>query len=381
MSICLALGACRPIMDTRQLPSSPSARAALDSLVRDSKVPGIQYLVVTAETAVFDYAGGWADIAGRRPMTPETTMMAYSMSKTITAAAVLQLVEAQKVGLDDPVTKYVDGLPYGSGITIRELLCHTSGIPNPIPLRWAHPVERHNTFNESAALAAVLSENSRLKSAPDTKYAYSNIGYWLLGRVVERASGEAFTDYVTGHLLRPLGIASHELGYAVADPARHARGYLEKYSWMNLFKGLLVDRELVGGYEDRWLQIRAHYLNGPAFGGLIGSARGFGRFLQDQLRPHSKLFSDTTRARFYETQRTTAGTPVAMTLGWHVSALDNTAFYYKEGGGGGFHCMMRVYPALGIASVVMTNATGFNVRRFLDRTDPRFWTALASPGQ
>jgi len=368
-------------MDTRQPPPAQSARASLDSLVRDSKVPGIQYLVVTADKTVYEYAGGWADIAGRRPMTPETTMMAYSMSKTITAAAVLQLVEAQRIGLDDPIDRYLDSHPYGPGITVRDLISHTSGIPNPIPLRWVHPVERHNAFNEGSALAAVLGEHGRLKSAPGTRYAYSNIGYWLLGRVVERASGEAFTDYVAGHVLRPLEMRPQELGYSMPDAGVHARGYLEKYSWMNLFKGLLVDRELVGGYEDRWLQIRAHYLNGPAFGGLIGTARGFGRFLQDQLRPHSKLFSDATRARFYETQRTTTDTPVAMTLGWHIGALDDTVFFYKEGGGGGFHCLMRVYPALGIATVVMTNATGFNVRGFLDRTDPWFWTTQTGHAQ
>jgi len=347
----------------------------------DSKVPGIQYLVVAADQTVFEYAGGWADIAGRRPMTPQTTMMAYSMSKTITAAAVLQLVDSGKIGLDDPIDRYLDRQPYGPGITVRELLAHTSGIPNPIPLRWVHPVGRHDAFDEREALAAVIREHGRLKAAPGTRYGYSNIGYWLLGHIVERASGERFTDYVTERVLRPLGIGPEDLGFGISDPAGHARGYLEKFSWMNLVKGFLVDPELIGGYEGRWLQIRGHYVNGPAFGGLIGSARGFGTFLQDQLRPHSRLFSDSTRALYYEPQRTKSGTAIAMTLGWHIETHAGEAFYYKEGGGGGFHCMMRVYPAAGMATVVMTNATGFNVRGFLDEMDPRFLPVIARQPQ
>jgi D-alanyl-D-alanine carboxypeptidase len=61
-----------------------------------------------------------------------------------------------------------------------------------------------------------------------------------------------------------------------------------------------------------------------------------------------------------------------MTLGWHVGELDGARFFYKEGGGGGFHAMMRLYPAAGIGTVVMTNATQFDVRQVLDATDASF---------
>ena len=84
------------------------------------------------------------------------------------------------------------------------------------------------------------------------------------------------------------------------------------------------------------------------------------------------LFDNTTRHLFYAPQQTTRGTPVAMTLGWHIGDLVGTRFFYKEGGGGGFHCMMRVYPEGGIGTVVMTNATGFDVRRLLDTIDASF---------
>ena len=342
----------------------------MDALVRESSTPGIQYLVVDQAQTVFEYDGGWADLAGHRPMTAATTMMAYSMSKTITAAAVLQLVDTNKIRLDDRIDRYVDS-PYGHAVTVRQLLSHTSGIPNPIPLAWVHPVASHDTFNERAALDAVLRKHGRLAFAPGTKYAYSNIGYWLLGRIVERASREPFTSYMAGHILHPLGI-ERELGYAIPSPADHANGYLEKFSVMNLVKGWLIDRALIGNYEGRWLRIYGHYLNGPAFGGLVGTARGFATFLQDQLRPHTRLLSDATRGLFYEPQRTTQGKTVAMTLGWHIGSVNRVSFFYKEGGGGGFHCLMRLYPTSGLATVVMTNATGFDVRRLMDTVDPQF---------
>lgn len=344
----------------------------LVGLTQPSKTPGIQYVAVSATDVLFEYAGGWADIRRQVPVDAATTLMAYSMSKTITAVAVLQLVEAGTIRLDDPVERYVDSLPYGSKVTIRQLISHTAGIPNPIPLRWVHPAAQHGSFDEKAALAAVLHDHPRLSFEPGTKYAYSNIGYWLLGTIVERASGERFTSYVCEHILRPLAITPRDLGYVVADPAHHATGYLEKYSPINLVKGFLIDRNLIGDYAGRWLEIHGHYLNGAAFGGLVGTSRGFGAFLQDQLRQRSALLGDATRSLLYMPQQTNRGSTVAMTLGWHVGNTAGVPFFYKEGGGGGFHCMMRVYPVPGIGTVVMTNATGFDVRRLLDAVDASF---------
>jgi len=167
---------------------TPRVRSTLFALAGPSKTPGVQYLVVNAHGVQFDYASGWADIQRQAPMAAGTTMMAYSMSKTITAVAVLQLVEAGRIGLDEPAERYVDAFPYGAKVTIRHLIAHLSGIPNPIHLRWVHPAARHASFDETAALAAVLHAHPRLSFEPGTKYAYSNIGYWLLGKVVESAS-------------------------------------------------------------------------------------------------------------------------------------------------------------------------------------------------
>jgi len=352
---------------------SAALQAWLDRQVQRS-TPGLQYTAVDETSTLFAYANGFADLAGHRQMRPSTTLMAYSMSKTFTAAAVLQLVESGGLRLDDPVSRYLDWQPYGSVITVRHLLTHTSGVPNPIPLRWVHAPAAHASFDERGALLDVLGRHRRLDFAPGARFRYSNIGYWLLGGVIERASAEPFVDYMERCVLRRLDIPADELSYRIVDPAVHAIGYLEKYSFINLIKRWLIDSELIGEYSGRWLQNRDHYLNGPSFGGLVGSSAGVARFLRDQLRDSPQLFSRTTRDLFFGQQRTTSG-PIPMTLGWHIGVLGTARYFFKEGGGGGFHCMMRLYPERKLGTVVMANATNVDVKALLDRADAHFMTA------
>lgn len=244
-----------------------------------SLVPGLQYLVVDATGTLFKYAGGWAAMEDRKAMTLDTTLMAYSMTKPFTAVAILQLMEEGILRLDSGIDRYLPDNPYGGRhITLRHLLDHTSGLPNPIPLRWVHLAEEDASFDEDAALAQVLRDNPKLAFEPGQKFAYSNIGYWLLGKIVEQATGKSYPDYVRANILTPLGLSAHELDFVILDPARHATGYLARYSLMNLLKGFVTDRKFWGEYEGKWLGMKSHYVNGPAFGGLVGTARAFGRF-------------------------------------------------------------------------------------------------------
>jgi CubicO group peptidase (beta-lactamase class C family) len=346
-----------------------------DFISRDlesNEFPGIQYIVLNADSTLFSYHGGSADIAGNRPVQVNTTMMIYSMSKTITAAAVLQLAEQGTVSLNDPITKYLNNIPYGKEVTIRHLLSQTSGIPNPIPLRWVHLVEEHPQFDEHAALQEILKENADLDFMPGKKYVYSNISYWLLGYLIEKASGTSYEDYVRQNIFQRLNIAANEIDFVIPSRQNHSKGYLPKWSFLNLFKSFVIDSKFVGEYEDGWLHIKDHYLNGPAFGGIVGSARAVGVFLQDQLKDSSRLFTVQTRNLFFQQQKNNDGEPINMTLGWHIGTMDNVRYFFKEGGGGGFHSEMRIYPALGIATVVIANNTSFDAKGFLNTVDKEF---------
>ena len=335
-------------------------------------VPGIQYIVVDANRAIFEYTGGWADILNQRPMKVSTTQMAYSMTKTFTAVAILQLAERGELELDDGINRYLKNPLYSDKITIRHLICHTAGISNPIPLRWVHMAEEHEHFDEDAALAQVLRDNPKLRSEPGEKYAYSNIGYWLLGKIIETVTQQSFADYMREYVLKPLGLEIREMDFVVPDTSGHAKGYLGKYSMMNLVKGLITDKKVWGKYEGNWIQVKSHYVNGPAFGGLIGAAQAVSRFLQVQLRESSVLFGQETKRLFYTQQRNDRGESIEMTLGWHIGALQGVRYFFKEGGGGGFHSEMRIYPARGFASVIMVNGTEFNSNKVLGGLDQIF---------
>jgi D-alanyl-D-alanine carboxypeptidase len=341
-------------------------RQRLDALHATGAAPGIQYTAVTRDGELLTHAVGFADLRTHTRLSPTTTLMAYSMSKPVTAAAVLTLAAAGRVRLDDAADRYVD-IPYGPEVTVRRLLSHTAGLPSPIPLRWVHSPEEHQRFDERAALRAIVERHPKLADRPGTRFRYTNLGYWLLGEIVAACSGQPFCDYVARELLAPLGLSPTQLGYSMTDAAL-ATGYLEKWSWLNLGKRLVIDSAYIGDYDGAWLGIRAHYVDGPAFGGLIGTTTAFGALLRDQLEP-SRVLPREAQNWLFEQQHLVSGRPVPMTLGWHIGALDGIGYYFKEGGGGGFHSMMRLYPERSVGSVVIANATGFRAGRALDDID------------
>lgn len=338
-----------------------------------TQVPGTQYVVVNSEKAIFEYAGGFADVKNQKLMDGQTTMMFYSLTKTFTAAAILQFVEQGKINLDDPVENYCPALPYDRTITVRHLLSHTSGIPNPIPLKWVHLASEHSGFDEEAALDDLLAKYMITKHKPGEKYHYSNIGYWILGKVIEKVSGFSYPEYMKLKMLQQIGLFTSEIDFVINDQAKQAKGYLTKISFMNLFKYLLIDRKIIDKSEGRWTTFKPHYVNGPSFGGLIGPARSLSRFLYDQLQKESVIFSNDTKKLFYEQQTTNDGNKIDMTLGWHIKQVENDKFYFKEGGGGGFRSEMRLYPDKGIGTIVIVNRTNFNTSSLLNKMDQEFF--------
>lgn len=343
-----------------------SLEAVLQQHVGES-TPGLQVVVVTPTEVLLDHASGWADIRQQRSMTSATTMMAYSMTKTLTAIAVLQLVERQQLRLSGNVAEHLPaGIGFHSPVTIQQLLTHTSGLPNPIPLRWVHLARYAVPFDENAALAEVLRRHARLVDAPGARFRYSNIGYWLLGKVIEHVTQQTFAQYVTANLLRPLQLSHEEIGFTIPCAPGHAAGYVRRFSGLHLLGRLLTGRELWDEAEGAWVRLHPHMVNGPAFGGLVGTARAFSRFLQDQLRPQSVLLGCGMRALLEAPQSTADGRSIPMTLGWHRREVRGEPVLFKEGGGGGFHCEMRLYPGRQLGAVVMTNSTGSNTRQLLD---------------
>lgn len=339
----------------------------LDHMVLPDE-PGIQYIAINERDIVFSRSIGLADIKNKIPLSIRHTMTAFSMTKTLTAIAVLQLVEQGKINLNSKASNYIEH-PYDSGITIRQLLSHTSGIPDPIPLRWVHLAGARNDFNEKKALAEVLVDNPQTNISPGEEYVYSNIGYWLLGNIIEKVTGQDYRDYVNENIFDVLSLSRNEIGFEISNEDNHAKGYLKKYSFMNFAKYFLLDKDIWGNYEGSWLHINNIYLNGPAFGGVIGTASAFARILQDLLNNNSVLLGKAVKQQLYSQQKVKSGQSIHMTLGWHIGELNGKKYYYKEGGGAGMHSEMRIYPDRDLASVIMVNRTSFDTRKNLSELD------------
>lgn len=348
------------------------AASALRRSVVEGRTPGVQYLHLSADSILFRYNGGVSDVARAKPVERGTTFNGFSVTKTVTAVAVLQLVEAGAVDLDAPAGTYLTDFPYPGAITVRQLLAHASGIPNPIPLRWTHPASAHATFDRDRFFAEQFAGHARVKGAPDERSSYSNLGYHLLGRIIESAAGMSFERYATENILERIGVPAEELGFAL-DTTRHARGYHRRWSFSYPFLGLLMDRAATfEGREGAWQSFRPYYMNGPAYGGLIGTADGFARYLQALLDTASVLLTPASKALLFAEHMLRDGSRSGMTLSWFIGAIEGEPYFDHAGGGGGYYAELRIYPRLGRASVLLLNRSGFSNAHLLDEVDRHF---------
>ena len=350
-----------------------AAEAFLNSLLDHRKTPGLQYVFADTDQVLFRFSGGYADINEKIPVGNDTTFNGYSITKTFTAAAVVKLAIEGKVDLDEPISTYVDDFPYKQSPTVRQTLQHIGGFPNPNPMPWIHLAEEHETFDSRAFIEKVVHENAELESEPGEKFAYSNIGYLLLGEVVRKASGMPYSAYVLAEIIDPLSLAEDQrISFEIDQPQTHAHGYIRKWNWLNLALGWFIDRKTflepsVAG----WVQFHEFLVNGAAYGGLVGTASGFVRYLQAALRVE-KPFTQEILDLMWQTGTTLSGESVRTGLAWRYGDLDGERYFGHTGGGGGYYCEIRVYPDVKRASVIMTNNTGISNQHYLDNIDRYF---------
>jgi len=182
--------------------------AGIDSLVhlwlRVDPTPGISVAVVQGSDTILIRGYGVADVEGAERVTAGTVFGVASVTKIFTAAAVMKLVDEGRLRLDRSLAELLpeyDGP--GRDATVHELLNHTSGIPSYTRRGSPYWQRVHEDLSPEAVLALFTSEEPEFE--PGTSWAYNNSGYFLLGVIVERISGQRFGEYLTHALLRPLG--------------------------------------------------------------------------------------------------------------------------------------------------------------------------------
>ncbi len=200
----------------------------LKKIIHDKKTPGIAVGIIKEGKLVFARGFGVMNIDDpSRPVTPQTLFHMASITKPFVATSVMQLMERGKVNLEEPVTKYLPYFrlkdPRYTAITVRQMLTHTSGMPDVNDYGWNKP-----EYDDGSLERYVRSLSDRnLRWEPGSKFAYSNMAYEVLGDLVAKVSGKTLEDYVADNILEPVGMKSSTLLLKKTDPAKLATGHTQ----------------------------------------------------------------------------------------------------------------------------------------------------------
>jgi D-alanyl-D-alanine carboxypeptidase len=343
----------------------------LKKQVESGKTPGLQYLAVQDDRVIHECNSGTADFETGKLIEASTSFNACSVTKTFTSLGILQLAEAGRLKLSDFASAYLDKLPFESEIKISQLLSHTSGLANPIPLRWAHLQEEEAQFDSDAFIRDVLQQHGKLKYQPGEKFSYSNLNYLPLGQIIEKISGMPYRDYIRQHIISKLNLTAIPLDFLVMDDFHYARGYQKRFTLVNALLGFLIDKNkfTTKSSNPAWVKFNKYYVSGRAYGGIIANAYSLNKFIRELFKPNSVLLSVEWKKILLTKQKLFSGKEVDMTLGWFTGKLNGVDYFAHAGAGGGYYCEMRIYPAKNLATAIMFNRSGIRDERFLDKSD------------
>lgn len=331
-----------------------------EAYASDNHLPGLAYGVVAGGELVLSGAFGYTDLERRTPADTDSLFRIASMSKSFTALAILQLRDAGKLALDEPAVTYLPELAETADltsdappITVRHLLTHAAGFPEDNP--WGD----RQLDDSDGELVALVEAGLSLSNVPGITYEYSNLGFAMLGQIVQRVSGMPFTEYMAKYVFEPLGMKSTVWDFDDAPRDRLALGY----GWRD---GEWFDEPLL------------HHGSFGAMGGLITSIEDFGRYaalhlaawpprsgedagplqrssLREMHRPwnFSGLNPDFTYANG---RRCPTASAYAYGLGWR-SDCDGRVFIRHSGGLPGFGSNWTMMPDFDIAVISFDNRT------------------------
>ncbi|MDZ4289639.1 MAG: serine hydrolase domain-containing protein [Prosthecobacter sp.] len=332
--------------------------AVLQPYVDRHELAGAVTLVATKDKVLDVSTVGYADIAKGAPLKPDALFWIASMSKPITATAVMMLVDEGKVKLDDPVEKYlpefkgqqlaimkggkqIDLKAPAHPITVRNVLSHTSGLPFKSP-------EEQPTLDGLPLTKAVRTYAALpLQYEPDKGYQYANAGINTAARILEVVSGMSYEDFMQQRLFGPLGMKDTTFWPDEAQVARLAKAYKPNAAKDNLEETTIT--QLYYPLTDKTKRFPM-----PA-GGLFSTAADVARFCQmilngGELDGHRYVSADAIKQM--STRQTAPDLKNSYGLGWAVNPND-------YGHGGAMATNMTIDPAKGLITVFMVQHAGF----------------------
>jgi len=301
-----------------------------------NSVPGVSVAVVQDGELVWSAGFGMADLENFVPATSFTLFRLGSISKPITATAILQLAERGKLDLDAEVQKYCPAFPKKEWpITTRELLGHLGGI------RHYNPDGKGDIPEDSAKHFASMEESLQifagdaLVAKPGTKFHYSTYGYTVLGCILEGAAAEKYVDYVKENIFEPAGMAETQADNFFTIVPHRSRWYHKDKAGVVQNAGVLDSSYKIPG------------------GGLISSADDMARF--EIATMANKLLKPTTRDVMWTPQQAADGSQNGYALGWGTQKKYGLALVEHTGGQQGTSTSIILVPARRAGIVVLAN--------------------------
>lgn len=316
----------------------------IESVIDYDRIPGLSIAVVHDQELVYAKGFGYMDRERRVRARPGTIYSICSISKIFTGMAVMQLRDAGKLSLDDPVSKH---LPWfapemvsaeDKPPTLKDLLRHSSGLPcEPDKTVWSDPDRLFPSREELATRAASLS----MSYSTNTKFNYSNLGYSLLGEVVSVVSGMEYGDYVQRNILEPIGLKKTTT-YLPTD---------------------LLGSELAIGYG-RWPRKGSRVRIDRSEPSSITPALGYASTVEDmadfamwQFRVLDGKDESILSQKTLREMQTSEWPDPPWGLGFSIWHLGDRAIVGHQGGCPGYKSQIIICPEEKIAVVVMVNAT------------------------
>lgn len=334
-------------------PIAPDLERAVRTFARDRHLPGAAVGIVVDDGLAWSYAVGTTRLGAGAPIDGRTLFRIASITKTFTATAIVQLRDAGRLRLDDPVVRYLPEVaamrsPHGpiEEVTLRRLLTHTAGMPIDVPA----PLEAEMYPFEGYEIGSILRSIDGLRpfAAPGTIHQYSNVGFQLLGEVVARVSGMSWEAYLAERVTGPLGMHATVLAPAGELAGRAAQGY-QAYDH---------DDRLVPARDLDSQALRA-------LGGLWSSVEDLARWVVAQLGPYGPEPSGSAilgAASLVEMHRQNVVANDAWTesrgLGWGGDRHGDLVTIGHGGGLPGFITDVAMVLPERIAAIVLLNGNG-----------------------
>lgn len=333
---------------------SDDVTAFLKRTMQEERIPALQVAVIRHNKIVKLDAYGTANVQDAVPATRDSVFSINSCTKAFTGVAVMQLVEAGKLRIDDPISMYLDDLPpTWRAITIRQTLAHVSGLPNIIDINENYIGDG----TEASAWATV--KTLPLKFPAGERFRYNQTGYVILGKIIDKLSGQPFTRFIEERQFRVAGMPHTRFGDS-SDVVPHSAG---GYSYLRND----------GGIWKKGDRLNAIYVTFPAYfrtaAGILSTADDIAHWLI-ALQTGKLLKDKASLDVLWQTVRLNDGKTGGMSdllngsaLGWPVTTR---AEHPAAGPIGGMRSTFFVYPQDDMAVVLLTNLQGANPENFAD---------------